>query len=297
MQPSPFTIVDPRGFADAVPELARYPLETIRGCLDAAVDEVTLTPSLVRGDAAYLISPAFALLVADPAAADEHGTALFRPVGVDQVTAMLELGYTTPRATLTWLSDGEPSVAHHAAHRSVHGVVALRDALLAGGENDLRLVLPSLSHLAETIADILSDLGSYCGDHIPLAEQGADSTGKLLRVAAQQLLDLRDLCAAHPVDGRPLPQLTSITVTAAATGITAIGEFRTRTPSDDPDGLLTTGGHPSITEAVNDLAATAARCNLVIDDAELSAALQPRTPEHETELAAAAAAHRLRRKP
>jgi len=188
-------------------------------------------------------------------ASDEHGTALFGPVGVDQVEAMLTLAFTTPRAALTWLTDGDPSVAHHAAHRSVHATRALRDALLAGGEADLRVLLPSLSDLAATTADILSDLGPYCGDHIPLAEQGTDTTRNLLRVAAQQLLDLRDLCATHPLDGHALPQLTSITVAEAEPGIIAVREFRTGTPNGDPDGLLTTGGHSSITEAVDDLAA------------------------------------------
>ncbi|MEV0269820.1 hypothetical protein AB0H43_13665 [Hamadaea sp. NPDC050747] len=278
-----------------MPELARYPLETIRGCLDAAIDEMTVTPILSCADASYLVTPAFALAVTDPAATDEHGTVLFRSVGVHQVQAMLGLRFLTPRAALTWLSDDEPAVAHHAVHRAVKAAHAVGIALLAGGESDLRLLLPGLSELVTAAADSLAVLGPYCGDHVPLAEQGADSIGNLLRVAGQQLLDLRDLCVAHPVDGHALPQLTSVTVTEGASGVIAVGEFRTGNPGSEPDGLLTTGGHPSITEAVKDLAATAARCNLILDDAELS--VPDRTPDHETELAAAAAAHRLRWKP
>jgi hypothetical protein len=294
VQPSQFTILGPRGFADAVPELARYPLEVIRGCLDAAVDELTLTPILARGDAAYLVTPAFVLTVADPAATDEHGTALFGPVRADQVEAMLTLGFTTPRASLTWLTDGDPAVAHHGAHRAVHATHALHNALLAGGQADLLVLLPCLADLINAAADTLSEIGPYCGDHTPLAEQGADLARNLLRIIGQQLLDLRDLCAAHAIDGQPQPQLTKIILAASRTGFTANGYFHTG--GADGEGHLSTSGHPTITDAINHLIADATRCHLITDQAELTRTC-PATADRDAELAAAALTHRLRWQP
>jgi len=296
VQTSQFTILDPRGFAHAVPELARYPLDSIRGCLDAAVDELTVTPILTRGDAAYLVTPAFVLTVAEPAATDEHGTAIFRPVRAERVEAMLTLGFTTPRASLTWLTDRDPTVAHHAAHRAVHATHALGTALLAGAQADLLVLLPSLSDLINAAADTLSELGPYCGEHTPLAEQGADLTRNLLRITGQQLLDLRDQCAAHPVDGSPQPQLAKIFLAVDDTGFTAVGWFHTGGVDADGEGHLATSGHPTITDAINHLIADATRCHMVTDQSELSATGCD-APEQEAELAAAAVLHRLRWRP
>ncbi|MCP2323643.1 hypothetical protein HDA40_002150 [Hamadaea flava] len=296
MQPSPFTILDPLGFADAVPQLAHHPLETIHGCLDAVVDELTLTPLLVHNDTAYLVTPAFVLTVADPVATNEHGTALFRQVRTAQIEAMLAQKFVTCRAPLTWLTDDQPAVAHHAVIRAVDAARNVPIALLFDAETDLRILLPGLSDLVTSVGDCLAELGPYCGDHLGHAEQNADSIRDLMRVAAQQLVDLRDLCAAHPISARGLPTLTGITVTGAEPGFVAVGDFHTSDPTGGSEGLLTTSGHASITDAVDAMIATATRCNLMCDNAELSAP-DLRTEAQELELAGVAANHRLRRKP
>jgi len=293
--PPPFdhAILDPRAFAAAVPALAHRPLLTICGCLQAIVEEVTLTPMLCAGDACYLITPAFVIPVTDPAAVDEHSVPLFRPVAVAEVAALLNRGFTPPWTAMALLPDGTPAVAHHTARQATEAAATLTHALRSDSVQDPGIILPALADITDQAAASSVGLAAYCGEHTPHAENQAVLAGTLLRTAAQQLHHLRDEVATHPITDDWPPTLTHIAITANDSGIAASGSFQTI--GRVGNGQLTCDGHTTITSAVDALLTAATQCGIATGTGQVVrlSATGADTPSLRLELEAVAHARQL----